>query len=92
MKNPSNDSESESDSDAPQTSDKSEWTASHESKEIPPRIKFIPDERSAGPQVSSEVREPLNFFYMFFTEELVDRIIIDTNNYAAKKLEGKALS
>lgn len=29
---------------------------------------------------------------MFFTEELVDRIIIDTNNYAAKKLEGKALS
>lgn len=86
------DSESESDSDAPQTSDKSEWTACDESTEVPPRIKFIPGERSAGPQLPSDVREPLHFFKMFFTEELIDRIIIDTNNYAAKKLEGKALS
>ena len=86
------DSESESDSDAPQTSDKSEWTACDESREIPPRLKFTPGERSAGPQVSSNVKEPLHFFKIFFTDELVDQIITDTNNYAAKKLEGRALS
>ena len=86
------DSKSESDSNAPQTSDKSEWTACDESREIPPRIKFIPGERSAGPQISSNVKEPLYFFKMFFTDELVDQIIIDTNNYATKKLEGRALS
>lgn len=86
------DSESESDSDAPQTSDKSEWTVCDESREIPSRIKFIPGARSAGPQVSSNVKEPLHFFKMFFTDELVDQVIIDTNNYPAKKLEGRALS
>ncbi|KAK1136566.1 hypothetical protein K0M31_001112 [Melipona bicolor] len=36
------DSEPESESDAPQTSDKSEWTACDESREIPLRIKFTP--------------------------------------------------
>ncbi|KAL2731771.1 piggyBac transposable element-derived protein 4-like [Vespula squamosa] len=54
------DSESESVSDVPQTSDKSEWTACHESKAVPPRIKFIPGERSAGTQVPSNAFCPVD--------------------------------
>ncbi|KAL2731759.1 hypothetical protein V1478_004447 [Vespula squamosa] len=79
------DSESESDSDVPQTFDKLEWTACHESKEVPLRIKSIPGERSARPQVPSDVSEPLNFF-MFFTEEL------NNNRYkqlCCKEVRGK---
>lgn len=29
---------------------------------------------------------------MFFADELMDKIIIEANNYAAKKLEGRTLS
>lgn len=38
-----------------------------------------------GPQVSSSVVEPLQFFKLFFTDELVDEIIKETNSYAQKK-------
>lgn len=40
------DSESESDSNAPQNPNKSEWTPFEESSEIPLRINFIADEKS----------------------------------------------
>ncbi|XP_015187591.1 PREDICTED: piggyBac transposable element-derived protein 4-like [Polistes dominula] len=86
------DSDSESDSDAPQPSDQSEWTPCDESMEIPPRIKFIPGERPAGPRVSSNVVEPLDFFKLFFTDKLVDQIVADTNRYASRKLEEMVLS
>ena len=45
------DSESESDSNAPQDSNNSEWTSCEKSSEIPPRIKFIVAEKSAGLQI-----------------------------------------
>ncbi|KOX76113.1 hypothetical protein WN51_11828 [Melipona quadrifasciata] len=53
------DSESESDSDAPQTSDKSKWTACDESWEIPPRIKFTPG--TSLPYIEATIRESLRY-------------------------------
>ncbi|KAK1137330.1 hypothetical protein K0M31_001842 [Melipona bicolor] len=43
------DSESESDGDAPQDSNNLEWTPCEESSEILSRIKFIANEKPAGP-------------------------------------------
>ena len=54
----------------------------------PRRIQFVSDEKSAGPQISSNTNEPLDFT---FTNELINEIVRETNNYALKKLEGKVL-
>ncbi|CAK9804154.1 PiggyBac transposable element-derived protein 4 [Anthophora plagiata] len=85
------DSDSDSDSDASQP-DQSEWTPCDESTEIPPRINFVSGERPAGPRVSANVIEPLDFLKLFFTEELADQVVSDTNRYASRKLEEMVLS
>lgn len=41
-------------------------------------------------QVSSNIIEPLDFFKLFFTDELINEIVRETNNYIIKKLEEKA--
>lgn len=85
-------SECESDSDSAEETEMSEWITCTESEEIPRRIPFVPGERSAGPQVSSDIKEPLDFFKLFFTDQLINEIVYETNNYATRKLEGKTLS
>lgn len=40
----------------------------------------------------SNVQEPIDFFKLFFANELVKKIIRETNKYAKRKLEGKTLS
>ena len=62
-----------------------------EYEEVPPSIQFISGEKPTGPLISSNIKEPVDFFKLFFTDELVQKIICGTNNYA-KKLKGKMLS
>lgn len=76
----------------PHTFDQSEWTLCDESTEIPRRLNFIPGERPAELQISSSVVEPLDFVKLFFTDELVDQVVADTNRCAVSKLEETALS
>ena len=41
-------------------------------KKNPPKIQFITDENSTGPQVSSNIKEPFDFFFsklFFFTND-----------------------
>ncbi|XP_015433556.1 PREDICTED: piggyBac transposable element-derived protein 4-like [Dufourea novaeangliae] len=88
------DSEGDSDSDAgedPQ-SDSSEWISCPESEEIPQRIPFIAGNNPAGPHIFADTKEPLDFFKLFFTDELVNEVVTETNNYARRKLENKTLS
>lgn len=62
------------------------WQDITESDEVPAgRIDFTVAPNVVGPQVSSSVVEPLQFFKLFFTDELVDEIIKETNSYAQKK-------
>lgn len=42
--------------------------------------------------MSAFVKQPIEFFKLFFTDELVMKIIADTNDYAAKKIDNKKLS
>ncbi|CAK9816388.1 PiggyBac transposable element-derived protein 4 [Anthophora quadrimaculata] len=86
------DSESESQSDCTEETEPSEWTVCTESEEIPTRIPFVSGERQVGPHVFAHIKEPIDFFKLFFTEELVTDIVRETNNNAAKKVEGKTLS
>ena len=88
------DSDSEDDSNTAENaqSDSFEWLSCNGSKKIPSRIQFIAGNTPAGPHVPSDKKEPLDFFKLFFTNELVSEIVIETNNYAEKKLEGKILS
>ena len=59
------DSECENESDTAEDtqSNSSEWSCT-ESEEKPPKIQFIPGEKSTG--VSSNIKGPLNFFKLFF--------------------------
>ncbi|XP_058792504.1 piggyBac transposable element-derived protein 4-like [Phymastichus coffea] len=88
--------DSECDSDTYTTedsqSDSSEWITCTESEETPARIPFIAGDTTAGPHAPSDKEEPLDFLKLFVTNELVNEIVIETNNYAAKKLDGKTLS
>ena len=56
------------------------------------RIKFIASEKPTGLQVSSNIEQSVDFLKIFFTNELINQIITETNNYAAKKLEWRTLS
>ena len=47
--------------------------------------------KSPEPQVFN-IEEPLQFFKLYFTEELVDEIVSETNSYAKNKLRNKTLS
>ncbi|XP_020296777.1 piggyBac transposable element-derived protein 4-like [Pseudomyrmex gracilis] len=77
--------------DVPQ-SDSSEWISCPESEEIPQRIPFIAGNNPAGPHILADTKEPLAFFKLFFTDELINEVVTETNNYARRKLENKTLS
>lgn len=88
------DSECDSDTDTTEDlqSDSSEWISCTESKQIPSRISFIASDTITGSHIPPDKKQPLDFCKLFVTNELVNEIVIETNNYATKKLEGKTLS
>lgn len=57
------------------------------------RIKFIAREKPAE-ATSSNIEQPLDFLKIFFIDELIKQIIIETNNYycITKKLKRRKLS
>ena len=64
----------------------------NEYKEVPPSVQFIPGQNPTASRIISNMKKPMDLFKLFFTDELVKKIICETNNYAKKKLEGKTLS
>lgn len=60
------DRECESDSDTVEDTESSEWICCTESEEIPQRIQFLSGEKSAGLQISSNIKEPVDFFKAVF--------------------------
>lgn len=56
-----------------------------------PRINFSTGNKIQGPQIFN-IDEPVEFFKLYFTEELVDEIVSETNIYATNKLRTKTLS
>ncbi|XP_053977063.1 piggyBac transposable element-derived protein 4-like [Hylaeus volcanicus] len=72
-----------------------EYTAWHEvtSEDInPPKLNFSPGPKNVGPQTPESCVEPIDFFKLFFTDELLSNIIEQTNRYANEKIKEKNLS
>uniref|UniRef100_A0A1B0BVD3 PiggyBac transposable element-derived protein domain-containing protein n=1 Tax=Glossina palpalis gambiensis TaxID=67801 RepID=A0A1B0BVD3_9MUSC len=61
------------------------FTAS-ESTDSPSIIKFDIHHQTPGPQIQSNRKEPINYFTSYFTNELIDNIIKETNTYVNEKI------
>lgn len=60
---------------------------------VPPAtINFGLRHEIAGPQLPNNVKETRDYFILHFTDELVDSIIKETNNYAKEVIRKKQLT
>ncbi|XP_017778000.1 PREDICTED: piggyBac transposable element-derived protein 4-like [Nicrophorus vespilloides] len=55
-------------------------------------IDFTSGSRMPGPQISTNCAEPIDFFKLFFTDELINKLVEETNGYANEKIAEKHLS
>lgn len=78
--------------DTADSTENDEWIDVSEVDNIPSPMDFDISPRIAGPQISNDIKEPLDFFQLYFTDTLIDSIIKETNDYANSKLQGKQLS
>ena len=74
------------------TSTEDDWISITEGVYIPQRINFSFGSKVPGPQISSNTFEPIQIFKLFFTDQLVDEIVKETNNYAKNVLSSKKLT
>lgn len=72
--------------------DSSEWENVTERDNIFQQIKYTVSPKVTGPQISPNIVEPIDIFKLYFTDELVDNMIKETNNYANSKISGKRLT
>uniref|UniRef100_A0A1A9ZC51 DDE_Tnp_1_7 domain-containing protein n=1 Tax=Glossina pallidipes TaxID=7398 RepID=A0A1A9ZC51_GLOPL len=63
-----------------------EWIDVSEVDKIPSTMDFDISPRIAGPQISNDIRELLDFFRLYFTDALIGSIVKETNDYANSKL------
>ncbi|GLV41744.1 hypothetical protein CBL_12033 [Carabus blaptoides fortunei] len=78
--------------DTADSTENDEWIDVSEVDNIPSPMDFDISPRIAGPQISNDIKEPLEFFRLYFTDPLNDSTIKETNDYANSKLRGKQLS
>ncbi|XP_017791899.1 PREDICTED: LOW QUALITY PROTEIN: piggyBac transposable element-derived protein 4-like [Habropoda laboriosa] len=78
--------------DIADSTENDEWIDVSEVDNIPSSMDFDISPQIAGPQISNNIKEPLDFFRLYFTDTLIDSIIKETNDYANSKLRGKQLS
>ena len=62
------DSENETESDTAEGANSSEWVLCREYDEVPQRAQFISGEHPTGPHITSNIKEPVDFFKLFFTD------------------------
>lgn len=72
--------------DTADSTENDEWIDVSEVDNIPSPMDFDISPRIAGPQISNDIKEPLDFFQLYFTDTLIDSIIKETNDYANSKL------
>ena len=88
----SDDELSENENTNGDSDESSEWENVTERDDIFQQIKFTVSPKVTGPQISPNIIEPIDIFKLFFTDELVDNIIKETNNYANTKISAKRLT
>jgi len=58
----------------------------------PPRLNHSLGQKTNGPQVPVHCVTPLQFFRLFFTSEMINKITAETNAYAKEKIANKTVS
>lgn len=56
------------------------------------KIKFSTGSKIVGPNVPVHCKEPIDFFRLFFTDTILQKIVLETNKYAKNKIEQQRLS
>ncbi|OTF76387.1 hypothetical protein BLA29_002549 [Euroglyphus maynei] len=69
-----------------------QWEDVTESDVCPYTINFDLHGKIPGPQVSNKIVEPIDYFRLYFTDELINSIIKQSNNYAKDEIRKKQLS
>ncbi|XP_014481483.1 PREDICTED: piggyBac transposable element-derived protein 4-like, partial [Dinoponera quadriceps] len=69
-----------------------EWRDVTEKLDMPDRIPFSILPQVIGPQVPTNIVQPIQYFKLFLTDELVNEILKETNNYAKNVLKLKKIS
>ncbi|XP_011135111.1 piggyBac transposable element-derived protein 4 isoform X2 [Harpegnathos saltator] len=73
-------------------SDESPWLDVTEEDNYNYNINFSTGGNNTGPHVPSNCTTPLHFFQLFFTDDLIKKIVIETNIYTANIIQHKQLS
>ncbi|KAI4476311.1 hypothetical protein M0802_014890 [Mischocyttarus mexicanus] len=83
------DSEAESDveSETVEGASSSTWELCGDYDEVPSNVQFIPGQNPTATRIVSYLKQPIDFFNLFFTNDLVKKIVCETNKYAKKKIE-----
>lgn len=63
-----------------------DWYDVTENDYLPKIIPFASGMPLTGPQVPRSTKQPLDFFKLFFTDELIHNIVLETNKYATSKI------
>ena len=58
----------------------------------PSKIQFSVGQKVVGPIIPCDCETPLQLFKLFFTDELVTKIVVETNKYANDRLENTTVS
>mgnify|MGYP003551415490 CR=1 FL=1 len=53
---------------------------------FPKIIPFTSGTQTTGPQVPDYIKEPIDYFKLFITDELINNIVTETNKYATTKI------
>jgi len=84
--------ESDSDSDIENTTNPVNWSVLRNTIYQPNIFNFSSSSREVGPNFTKNCNEPIDYFNLFFTDDLITSIVQNTNDYAKNKIESTQLS
>jgi hypothetical protein len=68
-----------------------DWYNITQNYQPPPIIPFTTGTSSPGAQVDDSVEKPIDFFNLLFTDEIINKIVFETNRYASNKINETTL-
>ena len=63
----------------------SKWVICSGYEEVPPNVQFIPGQNPIAPRIVSNMKQPIDFFKLFFTNDLVENILFLKPIYTRNK-------
>lgn len=86
---PTSSSSSEDEYTTKRTDNYGPWVDVTLQDNVPYRIDFTSGDKTKGPQIPDNCTKPTDFLKLFFSDELIEKIVEKTNIYARNKIEKK---